>query len=196
MTRAIPLAIAIALGFGASTRADNALFNPEFDSGPGPDWVSGVANPLALVEDSDGCIASSSVRVTSLEDVPHMASIQQCVPVIAGQTVRARARMSVVSGVGTHVDFLLRFSSAADCSIDGEQVFVAAVPVTTAWAEIQTAEITVPEGEEYASFWIMASRVASTFELLVDRAYLGPSDLIFGEDQEIAEPCRWSLQFP
>jgi len=181
--------------------AGNGLTNPDFD-GDVSSWSAfdGALDFDAAV-DFDGCAGSGSALGASPELVSgswrlEVRSSGSCVPVTPGEIAHLTLRLLPGAAIAT-TDFGLLTYTDANCTAGELEAPIAGFGVLPqTWLHFQLGS-TIAEGALSARFYVrFADPASSTYEVHLDRAYLGFGQPLFADDFEPGTSCRWDLQSP
>lgn len=190
------LGIAVPASFAA-----NGLTNPDFDAGVSSwsafdgalDFDSGV--------DFDGCAGSGSALGSSPELVSgswrlEIHSSGSCVPVTPGEVTYLTLLLRPGADIAA-TDFGLLTYTDANCTAGELEAPIAGFGVLPQlWLKFQLGS-TIAPGALSARFYVrFADPTSSTYEVHLDRAYLGSGQPLFTDDFEPASTCRWDLPTP
>jgi len=179
--------------FAATTLpAQNLLTNPEldenidhwyFDTHGGQDWTS---------DDSDGCPFSGTLEAEALETTPGFWGFStrpmDQVAVTPGETVHAAIRFRAP---GAFFGRLYLTYCASEFNCGSFSAFLDFASGSADWVTLEGSDL-IPAGIQFVFLTIDATSATASFEIDVDRAYLGRQPRIFNDSFEATTPCRWS----
>ena len=189
---------------GGEPSSTNRLSNGEFDDADGvAGWSTLTPSFAALqadTEDSDLCPASGTMRLSNseLSTSSATAHFAFCTPnVTAGEVLRLSARFRFFPGTASSATAVVYWYEEAVCSgfILDIQSTNTVLSVDANWQEVVSSALTVPattHGALVRIHLVKNDEEDPAAQMLVDRVRLAPQALLFAEDFEIGDPCRWS----
>jgi hypothetical protein len=180
------------LAGSAGAQGNLLLTNPEFDDGLAG-WTMGPSQTSKVVDDSDDCPGSFAFTGSSTgPGSPSMVGIvsPDCIPVQTGQVLELEVSYRAEAPV--HLEALLYAGAACTAPILAE-LGPALAPVGD-WTVGRRTVVVQPQNATNARFAVIAriNPGPVSFQLDLDRAYLGRARRIFADDFEATSICRWA----
>jgi hypothetical protein len=177
--------------------AASELVNPNFDTG-----IAGWSAPAGTLGfgagvDFDDCIGSGSAHGSSPVFVAgswvlEIQSSGSCVAVTPGEVTYLTFHLLPGAAIAATDVGLLTYTDA-DCTageVDAPIAGYATLPQI--WLNFQFGS-TIAAGAQSARFYVRFTDASnSTYQLHLDRAYLGFGQPVFTDDFEAGSPCRWT----
>jgi len=190
---------------GPAPASANRISNGEFDDSVGvAGWTTLTPSIGALqpdTEDFDLCPASGSMRLSNadLETPSANAVFVFCTSnVTAGEVLRLGARFRFPAGTpASSATAVVYWYEEAVCSgfILDIQSTNTVLSGDANWHEAVSSALTVPattHGALIRIHLVKSLEESPVVQVLVDRVRLAPQALLFAEDFEVGDPCRWS----
>jgi len=203
MIRSLAVSIAGLVLLAVSATAQNLATNADFDDDVST-WVLRDGSSLIWYPvDPGGCSGSGSAAAASVE-IPmgpgqsaDVVGVIQCFDApVSGKLFYTLLRTSAVS-----TSLFLSFHQSAACGDESPTVVNVDLDPTAGWEAGGLLDVEVPPGTQSVRFGVEALSLNLSFEVWLDRVYVGTDEPIFldGFDGDLLDetsPCRWSSTAP
>jgi hypothetical protein len=184
--------VALAAVVPATAQNNLIVTNPEFDLGLSG-WTFGPSQNTKIADDSDDCPASYSFTgLSSGPGSPSSVSIvsPDCIPVQAGETLELEVSYRAEAPVVLEA----LFYAGAACTAQLLTDLGPSLPPVGDWTVGRRTVVVQPQNVTNVRFAVIAriSPGPASFQLDLDRAYLGRARRIFADDFEATSICRWT----